>query len=122
MRSPHHFREDLLFSQIMLDHVGPLVWRWVTSSQLRLSRYRLVSTGEATSENMASAEALILLWDQQDELQRIQKLFPSHTDDETLDAGLIGVKGRRFGECWEVFHGVSVSVVFVKVWRLLKET
>ena len=50
-------------------------------------QYRLVSTGEATSENMASAEALILLWDQQDELQRIQKLFPSHTDDETLDDG-----------------------------------
>lgn len=106
----------------MLDHVGPIVWRWVASSQLRLSRYRLVSTGEATSENMASAEALILLWDQQDELQRIQKLFPSHIDDETLDAGLIGVKGRRFGECWEAVHGVSVSVVFVKVWRLLKET
>lgn len=62
-----------------------------------------MSTGEATSENMASAEAVILVWDQQDELQRIQKLFPS-TDDETLDAGLIGVKGR-FGEYWEVLYG-----------------
>ncbi len=62
-----------------------------------------MSTGEATSENMAAAEALILLWDQQDELQRIQKLFPSH-DDEALDAGLIGVKGGRFSEYWEVFQ------------------